>query len=853
MLWIFYGILNKIIVVFFFMARQKKIFTDRKKQLTVRARRCSVCKQTGHTKLNCVLLSSPFKSQKKNSIKSAQSTYANRPIVSVQVHSEIPVSPHVVELRDRGVKQNKLSWDTVGAYYEQKNDDLDKAAMDWAELVRKANEQSVLKKITVSKPWLFKSSQPVAGIVNNQIFKTAVHSFRVKRFVATVLILIILGAIPFSTIGYYRKVKTDSLMIIEQSTNAFLALQSSTIAALASNIPQAKHDLNAALVEFGQAQTLIDKDYKGLLYVVSLLPIVGEKVASRQRLLVAGHHLALGNTYLVKGIGEATQTPNLNFVDRIEIMRGHIRSAVPQYEQTLRELSQVDSATVPVEYQSLFSEFKVLFTSFIDDMKDFNSVLSGLETILGGDDFRRYLILFQNNNELRPTGGFVGSFAVVDVQKGKLLNVDVPGGGSYDVQGQLDTYLRPPLPLQLINYRWEFQDGNWFPDFAASAQKMAWFYQHSRGTTVDGVIAINASVLERLLRVIGPVYNDSYNLALSTDTALAALQTKVELDYDKTTNQPKAVIAEVLAQLLSLVQTIKPDQLVALLTELNAALTEKEIQVYFPDEKLQKQFRDFGWTGELAASNDHQDYLMVVHTNLGGGKSNARVEEIIEHEAVVSADGSVIDTVTLKRKHTGTPGELFFGETNLDYVRLYVPKGSELLAAGGFVYPVGESFLIADKWFKTDEDLTRYEQERGVHIQSGTRLTEEFGKTVFGNWIVTKPGEVNEVWFRYKLPFKVITGERNNSQEILSALLLDTVRRYLKSDDLLSQYSLIIQKQSGTNSNFTTTIIYPDGWRPVWRTDEKMELSLNGASYANKLTTDQWIGLIMKQTSQSSE
>src|SRR3989338_7466370 len=136
--------------------------------------------------------------------------------------------------------------------------------------------------------------------------------------------------------------------------------------------------------------------------------------------------------------------------------------------------------------------------------------------------------------------------------------------------------------------------------------------------------------------------------------------------------------------------------------------------------------------------NDRQDYLMVVHTNLGGGKSDASIEETIEQEAVIAADGSVIDTVTLKRVHTGRPGELFYGDANLDYVRLYVPAGSELLAAGGFTYPTEESFLVADEWFKDDEDLTRYEEERGVHVQSGTRLTREFGKTVFGNWIVTK-------------------------------------------------------------------------------------------------------------------
>ena len=98
-------------------------------------------------------------------------------------------------------------------------------------------------------------------------------------------------------------------------------------------------------------------------------------------------------------------------------------------------------------------------------MNEIVSLSSALDSVFGDKQLKRYLIVFQNNNEIRPTGGFMGSFALVDIQKGKILNIDIPGGGTYDLKGQMKKEVEPPLPLQLSNNRWEFQDANWFPDF----------------------------------------------------------------------------------------------------------------------------------------------------------------------------------------------------------------------------------------------------------------------------------------------------------------------------------------------------------------------------------------------------
>jgi len=566
---------------------------------------------------------------------------------------------------------------------------------------------------------------------------------------------------------------------------------------------------------------------------------------------MAGHNMALGNTYLVKGVDEATQKNENTIIQRMGILRDHLRSALPQYEEALNALGYVESEALPVEYQQSFGEFKVLFAGLISDMHQMVDVISGVQKIMGSDGFKRYLVLFQNNHELRPTGGFVGSYATIDVQNGKILSIDVPKGGSYDVQGQLNIFLKPPVPLQVVNKRWEFQDGNWFPDFSASAQKMAWFYQHSRNTTVDGVIAINASVLERLLRVLGPLQSDEYSLLLDSDNALEQIEHHVEIAREgSTSTTPKAILSDLLGEMMSSMNTIEPTQIVSLVSELHGALQEKEIQFYFTDNNVQQLFSSYGWTGEVVRVESSQDYLMVVNTNVGGGKSDAEMQQNIEHQAVVQEDGSVIDTVIIKRTHIGAVEGESDGERNVDYVRVYVPEGSELLEAGGFSYPEETSFLVPPATYEDDVDLARFEHENSVHVQTGTRITSEFGKTAFGNWIVTYPGQESQVFFTYRLPPTVAAPvQEEGIQHTLSKYTSDVAALFggRQTTGISSHYSICMQKQSGAVSTMSHMIIYPENWRPAWKLNDNMKLSQNGGLLSDSFTTDIISGIVMEK------
>jgi hypothetical protein len=815
--------------------------------------------------------------------------------VVVKVMGDGGSSPHVVDLKDR---EKESLWKGVSTFKERRAAKEVRVTIDPAAKVRQQKIKSFLEKhhITPERPLTADQKRqieafrkqlksitpgmaegvdewqlPVEAVLDIPVPKKKKKQFerelagllsgtplapeRVswKRFVPNnaqlttwkklayaSVALFVLAALPWPTLSYYNDVKDTSEQVLSASTVGFLSLQSSTIAALESDIDTANADVSKALSAFAEAKNVLDKEHKIAQFLAKMIPVVGDKLHSRQQLLTAGHQIALGNTYIIKGLEEARNRGDLPVTDRMQQVSLHVNRAIPQYDDALEALSDVEISALPLEHQNTFAEFKILFAAFVDDLHDLNDVSATLAQVFGSEDLRTYLVVFQNNRELRATGGFMGSAALIDVQKGKIHKIEVPGGGLYDWKGQLDTHVKPPLPLQLVNTRWEPQDANWWPDFAASSKKLQWFYEHSRGATVDGVIAINASVFEKVLGIIGPIENEEHGVVLAAEDALDTLQYKVEVDYDKEENKPKEIIGDVLEQIL----TSQRDQIDALkmLSLVHDGLQKKDIQLQLNDAQHHATAAEYGWTGEIANVKPWQDYLYVVNTNIQGAKSDAKIEQSIAHQVEVQADGRALVTVMVKREHTGEAGEQFTGEPNVNYLRVYVPKGAVLHEAGGFQYPPDAAFRTPVSHAVDDEDLMATEDPQEYHDDSGTLINESFDKTVFENWVMTAPGETSEVYFVYELPFNVFAHLQTEQQ---TTAVTDQLIESVAVD--ASRYSVVVQKQSGIESEFESTIIYPSGWKPTWRSSDHMDLALNGGLYTHPLKKDIIVGIVMEK------
>ncbi|MFH1314802.1 MAG: hypothetical protein ABIH67_00215, partial [Candidatus Uhrbacteria bacterium] len=247
---------------------------------------------------------------------------------------------------------------------------------------------------------------------------------------------------------------------------------------------------------------------------------------------------------------------------------------------------------------------------------------------------------------------------------------------------------------------------------------------------------------------------------------------------------------------------------------LNQGLAEKEIQLFFTDHQLEQEIIELGWAGEIKRMAG--DYLMAVTTNLGGGKTDMIVSENIDLQVNISSDGEIINTATVTRTHHGLENDLFEGDNNVDYIRLYVPRGSQLISAQGFEIPPAELFERPQTYYQEDKDLAFASASSYTDPASGTVVTEEFGKTSFGNWIQTKPGETEVAVFTYRLPWKLEAFSNEYD-------LLDQIKNRFGFHPI-GEYSLNLQKQSGvTDRQIQVTINLPDNIELIWSSSANID------------------------------
>ena len=792
-------------------------------------RRCAICQKAGHNKSTCSELMPQTNTDK--TARSPLKFFVHH--VNLTSHQ----SPHLIDLKEH--KNNQYEDIQPAAPKENKDFYFNHGTpapsfspKTKREAAKQAEPRPQIKKAHFSK---------LAHLKNH---------FTLPRIAASAAVILFLLFVPSRARTYYFDLKSTANKLANNSTAGFSSLRDSTSALMNGKIEDAQKSLTDALQNFDQAVTVLNGKHRLLQTIISAVPIMSNEIKSRQKLITAGQEISLGNTYLLKGLSEI-RVSSSTITKNLQLLGDHLTFSLPHYRTALADLQKVDSDVLPFDYQSTFKEFRVLYNAFVGDLENIAKLNGTIQEIFGGLGLRRYLLIFQNPAELRPTGGFMGSFALIDVKNGNIINIDIPAGGSYDLQGQLTQYVTPPSPILLSNKRWEFQDANWFPDFPASAKKMLWFYRHSRNLTADGVIAINADVLNRVLSIIGPIAEQNRDLVISKANAIDTIQNIVEFGPEKKANKPKQILSDLAPVFIDSFKKMKTQEVLPMLANLEEALQTKEIQTYFTDANTQNTIKEFGWSGEILNTGPDQDYLLVVNTNIQGQKSDARIKQTISHQAMVQPDGSILDSVIISREHTGQPGEKLYGQTNIDYLRVYVPAGSELVKAGGFTWPDEQKFRAPENWYKKDAMLADLEKEIGIDSRSGTRITKEFGKTAFANWIITEPNQITQVQFTYKLPFKAWEEQKESGSTPSAGGWTKSAKwaKIFQSENSASKYQLVAQKQSGITSGFESQVIYPGGWSPIWQDGNNITLATNGAAInSTELNSDKIWSLVMKKT-----
>lgn len=381
---------------------------------------------------------------------------------------------------------------------------------------------------------------------------------------------------------------------------------------------------------------------------------------------------------------------------------------------------------------------------------DVQAVLSLVDYILDSDNDKPkvFLLLFQNNWELRPGGGFIGSFGILKIRNGEIERLEIHDTGNFD--GRIPDTEIPPYPMEeyLRIPSWKFRDSNYFPDFPTNAEKAEYFYRLGKGEEkFDGVIGVTTNVLLSLLRVTGPVELEGYPGTYDAESAVYTLEHQVEKAYHEQgieKGERKEVMRGLAEAILKKLQPLTLSQKIRLAQVGLEELKNKDIQIFFHDEKIQKIVRDRGWSGTVDQLWQN-DYLMLVDANLGAYKSDSLMKRVVKYDVDFSGEDPKT-TLEITYTHTGTEKNWLINHYT-SYLRVYAPKGA---------------------W------LESLEGGKGE-----TQYGEEFDKRMFGTVVYVPVGTSKTIRFSYTLPMTIDS----------------------------NFYDLKIQKQAGVNDpEYTVTV-----------------------------------------------
>lgn len=381
--------------------------------------------------------------------------------------------------------------------------------------------------------------------------------------------------------------------------------------------------------------------------------------------------------------------------------------------------------------------------------------------LMGYPTQKRYLVLLQNSDELRPTGGFIGNVGILDVDAADIRELEFEDVYAVDdpVIGKLKDVPPDILKRELGVTTWYLRDSNWSPDYPQSAARILDVYTRSNELAgqptkpLDGVIALQPALFSKLLKITGPIVIEGKEF--NSTNFFDEIQYDVEqgfLQNGLPVSQRKEIVAKVGDALVEKLFNQPAARWLDLFDIATQSLQEKDALIYVKDRPLQQLVEAKNWGGNTLSSAN--DYLWVIDTNLAALKTDGVMDKTINYTLDLRNPNNPVATVKLVYANNysfANRKDAWRYTRYRSYTRLYVPEGSEFISSSSA---------------KPD-------------------VFKDLGKTVFGAFWVIEPNKTGTLTFSYRLPASLIPAIRAGN------------------------YNLLLQKQPGNDSRVHLDVLLP--------------------------------------------
>lgn len=572
-----------------------------------------------------------------------------------------------------------------------------------------------------------------------------------KNSIRIGIVLVVLAVLSVFTIVLPAKKTYDSALKTyrsAQTVGTFVKTQ---------NIEGAQKELKETKKLMAQTQ----KDLNSLSFL-QFIPIVNWYYSDADHMVKAGAHgIDTGQILLdslapyvdvlgLKGQGSFVGGTAEERIKTAVLTMGRITPNIDKVADSLAlvrtEVDKVDPNHYPPfifgkKIKAQLTQFRTLVdqgSMFVDEAQPLIKVLPSL---LGESEEKKYLVLFQNDKELRATGGFITGYAVFRVEKG-VIHVD-KSDDIYNLDNSIPN--KPKAPAPILKYlpkvtQLNLRDSNLSPDFVESMKTFKTLYDRAgQKVEVDGIIAIDTHLLVSVLKILddqitagGITFTTKNDKRCDCPQVIYELEDNISRPVNYVRTGRKDLLGVLLYALMEKALKSSPKLYWGpLFQDFITQVQRKHVLFYLYDKNAQSGIEALNAAGKILPFEG--DYLHINDTNFAGAKSNLFTDETVEVAYTVKGDGQIEKTLTLNYKNTHAPsdcnlesGGLCLNAELRDYVRIYVPKGSKLV------------------------------DSKGSEVKVTT--AEDLGKTVFEGFLTVRPLGKTTYTVTYVLPFKVKKG-----------------------------------------------------------------------------------------------
>lgn len=474
------------------------------------------------------------------------------------------------------------------------------------------------------------------------------------------------------------------------------------------------------LANLNQHLSQIKSTYSKLKLVGSLPVVRNYYKDGQEALIIADNGLETGNILITAiepykdflGIKGAATSSADTTEDRIEFLTQSIEGLIPHFDTIESKISnindsinKIDASRYPdnirgIEVKSKINQAQDLTSQVYQYIKNSKPLLSKVSWLLGKDSPRNYLMIFQNDGELRPSGGFWTAYSTMTVKNGKVT----PGTASniYDLDDKINS--RVPAPRLIKSYHinvpyLNLRDSNLSPDFPTNAKIFLDQYTKVMGSKnkFDAVVAIDTEILVDMVRVLGKLDTRVGTFTANPDKRCDGCPSII-YDLQWMSGRPRNYIEPnrkdfmnpLMSALLANVMGSEKNKMSPLVQTLFENINEKHVMIYFPDEQMQNVGNMANITGKIVDVDQNTDYLHLNDANFASAKSNIFITQKIDHDIKIQNGIATHKiSVTYVNPSPGSNCNLEKGDLCLnasvyrDLFRFYTPLGSKLVKMTG--------------------------------------------------------------------------------------------------------------------------------------------------------------------------